>query len=955
MEASVATRIVGVAVHVLPCVSLCVDALLVAAFWQQGLVAWAVAIIVVFAMSCAASFVRVALDEDAGRSKAWMRCAAVSFGLIHVPPITTATIGSSDRQVAMRRVAEHTALSSARNVMSGVCASAALVASQAGVPILLLCISLALSLFCTASAATSMLYTRGVDAGGGGHAILITVAVGTTQAGSVCAMGAPLGLFARDGAAGWLGLAMLLLLSSAEMELAAGAPAGVHSCMLLLLSSALALCVGAWWASMQLAVAVATVPTVSLCLWRAAGREVHPLRRVGWMLVLWPLSIAAAVSDAHLLICPRGGSAARHARRPWVAHVVARRLVIASLGASALAAVYLGRLTHVDGAGLAAVLSILLVADIAAAAWLLLRRRRRHAHDPHTSAAPSLGALHDHGGRLTADLLGRDSLVSTGPPVGSMPFPMPLPPGTMSAGGVPPPDAGQLNTGGPPTWPPPWPATPEATGTCRERITDVTVLLGGVVADTKEGRGGGTDVNAVSLGEDEDHHTPSKRSGGGGCCCTGRARRGRRICCRSVCGVLTVSAFVTCLASAACVADPFAAQWAARHANVSGVNLGGWMIAERWMVGGDEVSTACCGRIPGPYLGVSYELAPSERQMSVELRARDEVGRLLAFRDSYISRADVANIAALGLSAVRVPFGAWEASDSLCPNDVGYITGRGLGYLDDAITWADEFDLKVLLDLHGACGGESGEQSTGDMDANWTASKFNASANLAVLHIVASRYAKRQNVIAIELLNEPTLPNDEALAFYRAASDVVRKAGMPPERVAIVINMFMMQEALTRAWASLNWGLPARDFPNIVYDWHIYVAFDIVATVPLYLFGHVPLLIGIVVEAFASVLTLSGRPSLVGEFSLALPAQGSAEGSLSAMTPAQREDVMRTFARAQLRSFRRGQRSAGVYYWSWNGPAAPEDPYTEYAAWGMQYAVRRGWLRDWLDNGTAVM
>ena len=48
-----------------------------------------------------------------------------------------------------------------------------------------------------------------------------------------------------------------------------------------------------------------------------------------------------------------------------------------------------------------------------------------------------------------------------------------------------------------------------------------------------------------------------------------------------------------------------------------------------------------------------------------------------------------------------------------------------------------------------------------------------------------------------------------------------------------------------------------------------------------------------------------------------------------------------------------GGPSAGVYYWSWSGPAKPSDPWNPYAAWGLQYAEQNGWLAEWLHNGTA--
>lgn len=137
------------------------------------------------------------------------------------------------------------------------------------------------------------------------------------------------------------------------------------------------------------------------------------------------------------------------------------------------------------------------------------------------------------------------------------------------------------------------------------------------------------------------------------------------------------------------------------------------------------------GHLLTPSLAISqigYDEAPSELQLSNALRKRKEAGRLPAFRDVFITRVDFQAMAKLGLQLVRVPFGAWEVADGLCGagHDAGYIHGRGLSYLDDAVAWAAEFGLRVVLDLHGACGGQSGAQASGDLDPTWTPERFNA-------------------------------------------------------------------------------------------------------------------------------------------------------------------------------------------------------------------------------------
>lgn len=51
------------------------------------------------------------------------------------------------------------------------------------------------------------------------------------------------------------------------------------------------------------------------------------------------------------------------------------------------------------------------------------------------------------------------------------------------------------------------------------------------------------------------------------------------------------------------VQDDDALAWTKRHAQLRGVNAGGWLLMERWLVGGNTyVNTTCCGRIESPYV-----------------------------------------------------------------------------------------------------------------------------------------------------------------------------------------------------------------------------------------------------------------------------------------------------------------------------------------------------------------
>lgn len=123
---------------------------------------------------------------------------------------------------------------------------------------------------------------------------------------------------------------------------------------------------------------------------------------------------------------------------------------------------------------------------------------------------------------------------------------------------------------------------------------------------------------------------------------------------------------------------------------LQGVNLGGWLVLEKWMT-------------PSLFDGTT---AADETYFCHDLgedRARE---RLKTFRDTFIQRRDFAEIADHGFNAVRipVPFFIFE--------DIGpYI--HCYEYLDRAFEWAEEFQLKILIDLHTVPGGHNGTDNSG--------------------------------------------------------------------------------------------------------------------------------------------------------------------------------------------------------------------------------------------------
>ena len=121
------------------------------------------------------------------------------------------------------------------------------------------------------------------------------------------------------------------------------------------------------------------------------------------------------------------------------------------------------------------------------------------------------------------------------------------------------------------------------------------------------------------------------------------------------------------LAASVATFDPLGARWAEVHTPFYGVNLGGWLLTERWLNGPKDgrLHTLCCGWVESPYNGSSKKAGgpnggvQDEHSLSRWLRARGEASRLIAHRDTYVTRHDFVEAHRRGLNALRLPFGYW--------------------------------------------------------------------------------------------------------------------------------------------------------------------------------------------------------------------------------------------------------------------------------------------------------
>lgn len=171
---------------------------------------------------------------------------------------------------------------------------------------------------------------------------------------------------------------------------------------------------------------------------------------------------------------------------------------------------------------------------------------------------------------------------------------------------------------------------------------------------------------------------------------------------------------------------------------INGVNLGGWLVLERWMTPG---LFRASGEEDEIWLHRSTDPAELERL-------------LRRHRDTYITEDDFRAISAHGLNLVRIPVPFFIFGD--VPGHPGCVE-----YLDRAFDWAERAGLKVLIDLHTVPGSQNGFDNGGltgvvrwhttprRLRSHWTCSSVSRDVTATALRCTASKCSTSRSTVSL--------------------------------------------------------------------------------------------------------------------------------------------------------------------------------------------------------------
>ena len=249
---------------------------------------------------------------------------------------------------------------------------------------------------------------------------------------------------------------------------------------------------------------------------------------------------------------------------------------------------------------------------------------------------------------------------------------------------------------------------------------------------------------------------------------------------------------------------------------LKGVNLGNWLLWETWMGFVPEYSDDWAYF---DTLEVLYERFGEEKTNEI----------IRTFEDNFITEDDIAQIEKLGFNCVRVPF--WYRN--FMTEDLKWLTtnhddNEGFKKLDWLISICEKYGIYVMLDLHGAPGGQSKNHCTGKAGRNELyENKETLNATVELWCAIAERYKDNKAVVAYDLLNEPqnnggydgeyswSAESEDAVSRTNKVYDILYKAIREIDKNHII--------SFEGVWSTTV--LPNPDeygYENMLYQLHLY-------------------------------------------------------------------------------------------------------------------------------------
>lgn len=355
--------------------------------------------------------------------------------------------------------------------------------------------------------------------------------------------------------------------------------------------------------------------------------------------------------------------------------------------------------------------------------------------------------------------------------------------------------------------------------------------------------------------------------------------------------------------------------------NIKGVNLGNWLVLEKWMS-------------PALFEGTTAE---DEYYLPTQLSPEVYEARIKIHRSEYITERDFVTIKRMGMESVRIPVPYFIFGDR--KPFIGCIEE-----LDKAFNWAEKYGLTILIDLHTVPLSQNGFDNGGISGVcKWAQEPEEIEFALSVLERLAKRYGNRKSLFGIQPLNEPVTENmwetmdvqnrytpaDPELAkgsapitmdflrqFYLEAYDRISEY-MPKDKFVVIHDGFELM-----VWKDF---MQEEKYSNVILDTHQYLmvaeARGCSQTVEGYLKYIKEELQPQITEMEKYFPVICGEWCLFNSLACGCDTKGGqsvlngVEGSRQeSLSPEEKKEIYEALAKAQLELWEKG---SGYFYWSY--------------------------------------
>jgi endoglucanase len=232
-----------------------------------------------------------------------------------------------------------------------------------------------------------------------------------------------------------------------------------------------------------------------------------------------------------------------------------------------------------------------------------------------------------------------------------------------------------------------------------------------------------------------------------------------------------------------------------------GTNLGNWLVPEGYMFKTGKASS------PGKIDELLHEIIGPDSLAVFWDR----------YLDSYITHDDIKYLKRIGCNHIRLPF-----HYKMFTNDL-YMGKRneGFKYFDRVIEWCRQENLYVLLDMHCAPGGQTGDNIDDSNGYPWLYYSTSSQDQMSAIWVrIAERYQHDPIILGYDVINEPV-----AHYFKEQIPDYNHRLFVLYQRMVKDIRRVDKKHIIF-----LNGSIWAGDFgvfesiidDNIVYEFHKY-------------------------------------------------------------------------------------------------------------------------------------